>query len=196
MVPETTEKWVNAVTSRTSPAYIELDNPMMFQKPIWAVASRGHFLDPDTFNTSDHSLVFSIIRRNRGLEKERMNEVWVVPIPNLTQTELNVVTDHTTIELTNRFLSETDFYLTNGSTFILEVTTDQIHPFPISLSVTTFSELSKQGIIMATGVLLFLYVLIIFEIIDRTLASMIGATAAIACLTLIGSVSTRQWILT
>lgn len=190
MVPETTEKWVNAVTSRDLPAYIELDNPMMFQKPIWTVTSRGHFLDPDSTNISDHSLVFSIIRRNKDQEIDRMNDVWIVPIPNLTHSELNVVTDHTAIELTNRFLSEANFYLTNGTSFVLEITTDQRRAFPISLSVTTFSDLSKQGIIMAAGVLLFLYVLIIFEIIDRTLASMIGATAAIACLTLIGSVST------
>lgn len=191
MVPETKEQWVNAVATRESPALIELQNPMMFQKPIWSVGARGHFLNPDDFNVSEseHALVFSIIRVNGGMEADRMSEVWIVPIPYLNDSGLNVVTDHKSIELKNTFTSDTDFYLLNGSKFILEVTTDQTLPFPISLSLTTFSELSKQGIMMATGILIFLYVLIIFEIIDRTLASMIGATAAIACLTLIGSVS-------
>lgn len=184
---------MNAVATRDSPALIELQNPMMFQKPIWSVGARGHFIDPNSYNVSgtEHTLVFSIIRVKGGTEVDRMSDVWLVPIPYLNDSGLNVVTDHKTIEMKNTFTSDTDFYLGNGSKFVLEVTTDQMLPFPISLSLTTISELSKQGILMATGILIFLYVLIIFEIIDRTLASMIGATAAIACLTLIGSVSKR-----
>ena len=42
---------------------------------------------------------------------------------------------------------------------------------------------------MAGCVLVLLYVLIIFEVVHRTLAAMIGATAAIACLTIIHDVS-------
>lgn len=101
--------------------------------------------------------------------------------------------NYATIELTKQFLrsepSDPKFHFSEEYTFVLEIATNETSPIPVSLSLTAFSELSNQGILMAACILILLYVLIIFEIIDRTLASMVGATAAIACLTLIGNVS-------
>ncbi|XP_077518615.1 P protein-like isoform X2 [Amblyomma americanum] len=56
----------------------------------------------------------------------------------------------------------------------------------LSLDVSAFTELTQLGLVMGGAVLLGLYVLIVFELVHRTLAAMLAATAAIACLALIG----------
>ena len=195
IIPETNEKWMNAVSMRGSPAYIELPNAVKFQCPIWTVKARGPFLDPDSNNDTTPTLVFSIIRLTNGQETARMNDVWIVPLAEHNISGLDSPDDHATTELTKQFLksmsTDPNFHLNDAYRFVLEIATNESSPVPVSLSLTTFSELSNQGIIMAACILFLLYVLIIFEVIDRTLASMIGATAAIACLTLIGNVSIR-----
>ncbi|KAH7970022.1 hypothetical protein HPB52_023911 [Rhipicephalus sanguineus] len=56
----------------------------------------------------------------------------------------------------------------------------------LSVNVSAFTELTQLGLLMGGAVLLGLYVLIVFELVHRTLAAMLAATAAIACLALIG----------
>ncbi|XP_070391454.1 P protein-like [Dermacentor albipictus] len=56
----------------------------------------------------------------------------------------------------------------------------------LSVDVSAFTELTQLGLLMGGAVLLGLYVLIVFELVHRTLAAMLAATAAIACLALIG----------
>lgn len=56
----------------------------------------------------------------------------------------------------------------------------------LSLDVSAFTELTQLGLLMGGAVLLGLYILIVFELVHRTLAAMLAATAAIACLALIG----------
>ncbi|XP_076319068.1 P protein-like [Tachypleus tridentatus] len=65
------------------------------------------------------------------------------------------------------------------------ISTNEKNDVSMSVSVSSFTELSTDGIFMAAAVLIGLYILIIFEMVHRTLAAMIGATVAIACLALI-----------
>lgn len=194
MVPETPEKWDNAVSTSYSPAYIELPNVVKFKSPIWTVKARGQFVDKDSSNETGHSVRFSIIRLDKGQETARMDDVWVVQLVQHNVTSGIIEPGKfATIELTKQFMksmtADPKFHFNQDFSFVLEVATNETDPVPISFSISTFSELSNQGLTMAACILVLLYVLIIFEIIDRTLASMIGATAAVACLTMIGNVS-------
>ncbi|XP_054715570.1 P protein-like [Uloborus diversus] len=56
----------------------------------------------------------------------------------------------------------------------------------ISLDLSVRPKLAVGQVIMALCVLIGLYILIIFDLVHRTLAAMIGATAAISCLALVG----------
>jgi hypothetical protein len=194
MVPESPEKWDNAVSTFGIPAYLELPNEVKFKSPIWTVKARGQFIDSDSINDTSPSVRFSIIRLEKGQETARMDDVWVVPLALQNYTSGIIEPGKfATIELTKQFMksmtTDPKFHFNEDYSFVLEVATNETNPVPISLSISTFSELSNQGITMAACILVLLYVLIIFEIIDRTLASMIGATAAVACLTMIGNVS-------
>lgn len=115
-----------------------------------------------------------------------MKGPWAAPItpPKLAQ-YMNTEVEHV-------------FKLTRGDAYDhihryqLRIDTNSEESVGITVNMAGFSELSADGIILATTVLVFLYTLIIFEIVNRTLAAMLGATAAITCLTLIRDVSFKK----
>lgn len=56
----------------------------------------------------------------------------------------------------------------------------------LSYEVSASTQLTQLGLFMGGAVLVGLYALIVFEVVHRTLAAMLAATAAIACLALTG----------
>lgn len=107
---------------------------------------------------------------------------WAAPIapPKLSQ-YMNTEVEHTFK------LSRGDAY-DHIHRYQLRIDTNAEESVGLTVNMAGFSELSADGIILAISVLIFLYTLIIFEIVNRTLAAMLGATAAITCLTLIRDV--------
>ena len=162
---------------------------MRFQDPIWLIKARGWFLETET-NTTQF-LVVSVVQFEDGRETARRANVWTLAVADSNRSTL--VDPPPTVELSTKFQdcdSEVrGFSYDDWPSFALEIATNGSNPVPLALSVSSISRFSRQGILLAAGVLILLYALIVFEIIERTLASMIGATSAIACLTLIGSVS-------
>jgi P protein len=79
------------------------------------------------------------------------------------------------------YLDDSDFDIIkdNKSTLVVNLMTQIQDSFPVSLAYDP-SPLNKDaGVILAAVVLLGMYVLIIFELVHRTLAAMIAAAMAI-----------------
>ncbi|XP_064618638.1 P protein-like [Lineus longissimus] len=75
----------------------------------------------------------------------------------------------------------------NGSVSSVDVSAKSTnsYPFPFSLKYICHPEQINQQVIYAGAVLAFVYVLIIFELVHRTIAAMLGALAALAILSLL-----------
>jgi len=78
-------------------------------------------------------------------------------------------------------LNETDYgvILQNNSVFKVNILTDLDTSFPVNFCYDPSPIDKDLGILLATAVLLGLYVLIIWELVHRTFAAMIASTLAI-----------------
>ena len=167
--------------------------------PVWNLRAKGAFLQPELANLTSSQVVFNLILLKSGERIGRYNRPFHVPIAssdfNQTIVVPRVEVSYSFI-LSGSSLEDPDFnqdfiqhIYDRDTSYQLEAQTNEEDAVPITVSVSAVSDLSLKGIIMAGIVLIFLYVLIIFEIVHRTLAAMLGATAAIACLTIIHDVS-------
>lgn len=173
---------MNVVTFAESPARLRLDTKS-YQNPVWKIEIAGEFSSKPECNITTHDYVtLSVIETSNSSENTLIYDQWIVCLPNSTE-ERSLKLSH---EFEKRNGTRSICLQTNAS---LQIETSGDTAFPMAVSVTPCSQLSQHATIMAGCVLLFLYVLIISDVVDRTLASMMGATAAISCLTLIGSVS-------
>lgn len=171
--------------------------------PVWTIKAKSRFLPAEYDNFSDSDVVFSIIRIKDGQQVGRFEQPWIVPIaPSnlsvqmpLKEVKHSFIMSSDSIE-SPTVTSDTEFFehiFDADSSYQLELTTTDKDAVAVSLNISAYSDLSLKGIIMAGVVLAFLYTLIIFEVVHRTLAAMIGATAAIACLTLVKDVRTLSY---
>ena len=202
-IPEKREYWQNIAVKNGLSVYMNLSNELDMLNPVWTVKARSSFLPNEYDNFTDSDVFFTIVRIRDGNIVGRFREPWTVPIapPALAQQIPMKQVEHAFILPgvmggNDAHVSE-DAEFSSGifdgeSLYRLEVTTNEQEPISLSVTIATFNELSLKGIIMAGGVLIFLYVLIIFEVVHRTLASMIGAVAAIACLTVTRDVSVNN----
>lgn len=171
--------------------------------PAWYVKAKSFFLSPDSDDFVGDTVSFRIVKIENTNSPSAVDEKssnitimvdekgklfrriplfknpWIEPIaPAEKGKRLPVrLVDHEFI------LREDENYDPNAN-YQLEVSTN--HQDAISLSVATqkSSELSFLGIILAAFTLIFLYGLLIFEIVHRTLAAILGSTVAICCLTI------------
>ena len=168
------------------PFYVELANKKLdFMFPVWNIKARSSFLPREYENLTRYHVSFAIVKVDKYNQKEIFKGPWSAPVvPNSYSVQIGTYqVDHIFV------LSDEDDYNVHED-YQLEISTNLDEPVSLSFDVSGFSELSLDGIVLAAAVLIFLYILIIFEIVQRTLAAMIGATAAITCLTLIRDVST------
>lgn len=199
-IPEAKDEWVNIAPKSSTPVYINLTNDLDLINPVWNIKARGPFLPPELANLSNKHVTFNLILLKSDHVIDRFNKPFRVPVAS-SDSDIDVSRS----EVTHSFILsgshngdpdyDEDFLphiFDDDTTYQLEVSTNDKVVVPIALSVSAMSDLSLKGILMAGAVLIFLYVLIIFEIVHRTLAAMIGATAAIACLTLIHDVSSKR----
>ncbi|KAH9395979.1 protein kinase, partial [Tyrophagus putrescentiae] len=168
------------------PAYVDLSHSLDLMFPVWKLRAKGSFLPAEYRELTNYSIVFTVVQLlndSQGADRNGAYRLvkgpWAAPItpPKLAQ-YMNTEVEHV-------------FKLTRGDAYDhihryqLRIDTNSEESVGITVNMAGFSELSADGIILATTVLVFLYTLIIFEIVNRTLAAMLGATAAITCLTLI-----------
>ncbi|XP_041971039.1 P protein-like isoform X1 [Aricia agestis] len=81
---------------------------------------------------------------------------------------------------------ETSENETNGSSVSLRMRTSSGRPVPLTVSYALDPLSAEDGIIYAVVLLLVLYVLIIFEIVNRTIAALLSSSLGIAVLALSG----------
>lgn len=107
-----------------------------------------------------------------------MTEPWIISLvpmnliditPSEKRQKIFILKDYNSITSTSKFIS-------------LNLMTNSPTVFPITISYN-FSPISTEAAITyATVILVGLYILIIFEIIHRTLAAMLASTMALAIL--------------
>ena len=210
LYPETREEWFNVAPVDATPVYVNVTHDLDFIDPAWIVRARAEFLPHPYANLSSKFVTFNIVRLGKqevpGKNKDDKEVIvtrtklfangWTVAIPDASIEQKQQTFPR--IEMSHRFivsnpaltsLSEEQEMVQepydSDAMYQLEISTNNEEAFAISLSVSATSDVSLKGVIMAGCVLLFLYALIIFDVVHRTLAAMIGATAAIACLTLV-----------
>lgn len=110
--------------------------------------------------------------------KKRITDHWIIPlaaedtidfVPEVRQRKLFDVMD-------------IDLDIVPQSVICLQFQTNLEVSFPVSLSFDLSPINTEDGIVCAAAVLLGLYVLIIFEVVHRTLAAMLAATMSVAIL--------------
>jgi hypothetical protein len=179
-IKERHESWNNVAVQKDIPVYMDLSESLDLMFPVWKLKARSSFVSNEYANLTDYDVFFTIIRITDDNQRQVLKGPWIAPIaPN--KLSLYVGThevEHTFIVNKEDDYDEDDHYQ-------LKIETNLEESIGITLNISGFSELSLDGILLASAVLIFLYVLIIFEVVNRTLAAMIGATAAITCLTLI-----------
>ena len=157
--------------------------------PLWAVKLKSHFLPPDYINLTSKRLHVSINRRKNGITEATLAEQWSIPVPENFSRALPLIVSEKEFYVppdAKSSANDTFMILDDESVFYqLEMTTKHNESIRMKLNITSHSDLSFRGLVLAACVLIFLYTLIIFEIVHRTLAAMIGATAALAALTIV-----------
>lgn len=194
-IHEKEEKWTNVVAQKNLPAFVDLSHSLDLMFPVWKLRAVGPFIPNEYRNLTEYSAVFTIVQLlddskggGGGGGYRIVKQPWAAPIaPRKMIETLNP------IEVEHVFqLNKNDAY-DHVHRYQLRIDTNSNESLPVTVNMAGFSELSADGIILAAGTLIFLYGLIIFDIVNRTLAAMIGATVAITCLTLIRDVGSIEF---
>ncbi|KAG0422373.1 hypothetical protein HPB47_001797, partial [Ixodes persulcatus] len=197
-VPEVSETWINISLNGNESYYVcevkynkfdaltgglpvrNLNQILEPEHPVIRVRAKGPFIAKELANLTGVWTVFSIVGDSGDPVRVPTAPLPLEPPPQPFE---------------HLFTMPKDQLRAHNGGYALEIhleTSDPYratHPDPqvsLSLAVTTFTELNQQGLLMGGAVLIGLYVLIVFELVHRTLAAMLAATAAIACLALIG----------
>lgn len=192
VIRERPEIWKQIAVQKQETVYIDLSEKPDAMFPVWKLRAKSTFLSQEYENLTDDDIFFSIIvteKRGSQIKKKLLKGPWIAPVvqPNKEKDVGMKTVEHTFV-----FDKKDIDYSNEDNIYQLQVSTNLEEPVPISINILGYSELSTQGIIMAGCIIVFLYILIIFEVVHRTLAAMIGATIAIACLTLIRAVSSEE----
>lgn len=165
----------------------------VFSKKI-SVTVEGSFLPPIrsryTGNLSDHHLTIWLeltLEAQNGTEElsstsmrytKNITEPWILPL--LPESLVDVFPDQ---KHQNVFkLTDVDEEMLRQGTISINLRTNQESSFPISIAYDLSSINTEDGIAYAAVVLLGLYILIIFEVVHRTLAAMLASTMSVAIL--------------
>lgn len=76
---------------------------------------------------------------------------------------------------------------TAGQAFRLNISTNATHPVPIPLKIILHNSIYRYKELLAALVLSGMYALIVFELVDRTVAAIVGSFLAIATLSLVNA---------
>lgn len=179
-VPEAKESWSNISVAMNDSYTYSLDNILEPEHPVVRVRAKGPFLAAELTNLTDLWTVFVLV----GMEGESVR-VPTAPYP------LNPPPQ----KWEHLFTVPVDQLSRQPTGYSLEIhlearnSTDpasQDSEVSLSYEVSASTQLTQLGLFMGGAVLVGLYALIVFEVVHRTLAAMLAATAAIACLALTG----------
>ncbi|GBM52504.1 P protein, partial [Araneus ventricosus] len=176
------DSWNSITVTRGKPVQINVTADMDYKKEILHLRTKGPFLPGEYYGISRNLVTFTVARIYKNGTYEQISTEW----------ELLLAPETRDFEVDAKVL-EHDFSLkpeemSDSNTYQLTVSTNKRRDYvSLFIDVSVRPELAVGQIIMAICVLIGLYILIIFEVVHRTLAAMIGATVAISCLALVGA---------
>ncbi|KAG8183960.1 hypothetical protein JTE90_005190 [Oedothorax gibbosus] len=175
------DNWNSVGLTRSKPIYINVTGDIVFNEENIRLRAKGPFLPGKYFSITEDFVLFTILRISLNGTYEKVSKPW----------RLLLAPDTREFEVNSKIL-EHDFELeenekSDSKTYQVVVSTNKRRDYvSLSVDVSVESKLAVGQIIVALCILIGLYILIIFELVHRTLAAMIGATTAISCLALIG----------
>nr|XP_018914398.1 PREDICTED: P protein [Bemisia tabaci]XP_018914399.1 PREDICTED: P protein [Bemisia tabaci]XP_018914400.1 PREDICTED: P protein [Bemisia tabaci] len=118
------------------------------------------------------------LEKNNPMYMQNLSKVWEVPL--VSEEMLDTVPE---ISVTKLFeFDEVDKEIFQNSEVRLQLQTDLNASFPVTLTVDLHPIRPEDGIIFAAFILFGLYILIMFEIVHRTIAAVFASTLSIAIL--------------
>ncbi|GFU48922.1 p protein [Nephila pilipes] len=185
------DNWNSVAVTRGKPVRINVTGDIAFNKETIHLLVKGPFLPGEYYDISQDFVIFSIAKITVNGTYEDVSRQWrLLLAPNTRDfVEDSKVLQH-------------DFNLdpnekSDSKTYQVTISTNKRRDYvSLSVDISVRPKLAVGQIIMAICVLIGLYVLIIFELVHRTLAAMIGATVAISCLALVGERPSLMEVLT
>ncbi|CAG9576948.1 unnamed protein product [Danaus chrysippus] len=158
-----------------------------------AISLTGPFTDSATNTTS--SLQLWLHRTSKYKEDEQDSSTWSVNLqpddlidfsPSSSEDNILIIDKETfTYNETYEEKNITEYGVNESKIFLrLSCTSNQSVPLTISVHEKPLSE--TEGLIFASVLLATLYILIIFEIVNRTLAALLSSSLGVATLALVG----------
>ncbi|OQR76347.1 P protein-like [Tropilaelaps mercedesae] len=183
-VEEAKQTWLTVSLNNEEPFYLDLKHQLSPAYPMLRLKAAGPFLPESLANLSSVETVFALVRKYPDGSHQFVDGHDALVVP----TAPPIVAPHISPSGVEHMFGFKFIEVIEASEeFELLVQARRLQgQVSVSLQVTPFTEFTQIELIMAAFVLVSLYVLIIFELCHRTLAAMLGATAAIACLALIG----------
>lgn len=171
--------WDPVTVVRGRPFHMNVTEHIRFGRELVHLNVKGPFLPERYFGITQDFVQFKLYRVTVNGTYEKISKTWRVLVQNPDSEDDLVVLQHD-FALAPKEKSDSKVYQLAISTNSLS----DLVTLQVDLSIRP--ELPAGQIMMAVGILAGLYVLIIFDLVHRTLAAMIGATTAISCLALVG----------
>lgn len=144
---------------------------LSFNGPI----QRDHFDE-----ISENYMYFYLSVNNGNGTSQNVSQVYKLPVHNSTLLDISEERKRSKTIYFNA--TEYDRINSSDSTFEVNIYTDLDTSFPVNFSFDPTPLDKGIGIILATVILLGLYVLIIFELVHRTFAAIVASTLALGVL--------------
>ncbi|XP_073970571.1 OCA2 melanosomal transmembrane protein hoepel1 isoform X2 [Rhodnius prolixus] len=161
----------------------------------------GALLPPYYGNLSKHWITLwvelvqinsSVISEKHIIKKKRISHMWTIPIVSESLIDFVPEVKRSTLLEIFKFDQE----LISESIMRIQIQTNLNKAFPISLVYDLSPIDPTNGILYAAAVLLGLYILIIFEVVHRTLAAIMASTMSIAILAALDERPTTSQLMT
>ncbi|KAG8183958.1 hypothetical protein JTE90_005189 [Oedothorax gibbosus] len=175
------ESWNSVAFTKGKAIHVNVTGDIVFSREIIHLRVKGPFLPVQYYSLSDDFVTFTLSKITLNETKETISQAWRVLLKSVTN-------EHEA----DSFVLEHAFKLnenetSDSNTYQLSVTTNKKKSsVSLSIDVSVRPALAFGQIVMAVCILIGLYILIIFELVHRTLAALIGATVAISCLAFVG----------
>ncbi|KAH0953383.1 hypothetical protein HN011_004922 [Eciton burchellii] len=118
------------------------------------------------------------LSRANSLNSENISDVWILSIP--PENLVNILSEQRHRRVFE--IKNVDSEILSRSVMFIKLCTNSVSNLTISVAYDLPSTYTYTGIVYAALILICLYIMIIFEIVHRTLAAMLASTMSIAIL--------------
>ncbi|XP_035233322.1 P protein-like [Stegodyphus dumicola] len=173
--------WNTVAFYSGQPAYLNVTEQITFPKEIVHLVVKGPFLPGEYYSLTRDFVRFQLYKISENGTRERISKTWTVLLsPESHENNIDSIAVAHDFNLGPHDKAE-------SKTYQLVISTNRYDNYvSMSVNLSVRPKLPIGQVIVAVCVLIGLYILIIFELVHRTLAAMVGATTAISCLALFG----------